>query len=115
MLAERRLGWDDAVMFLKTKRVRRANRTYEYLTLVESVRINGKSSHNTLFNLGEASALRASGELDRIIAGLQAHASGRYVDLEDLEVDGAPSLGLVAAVGHLWEQLQLGGLFDDLA
>jgi hypothetical protein len=61
-------------MFIKTKRVRRANRTYEYLTLVESVRVNGKNSHRTLFRLGEASALRETGELDRIIAALQAHA-----------------------------------------
>jgi hypothetical protein len=36
-------------MFIKTKRVRRANRTYEYLTLAVSVRINGK---NTLIHAG---------------------------------------------------------------
>ena len=47
----------------------RANRTYEYLTLVESVRVDGKNSHRTLFRLGEATALRETGELDRIIAG----------------------------------------------
>jgi hypothetical protein len=59
-----------AGMFIKTKRVRRANRTYEYLTLVESVRVDGKNTHRTLFRLGEASALRETGELDRIIAAL---------------------------------------------
>ena len=45
-------------MFIKSKRVRRANRTYEHLTLAESVRINGKNTHRTLYRLGEASATR---------------------------------------------------------
>jgi hypothetical protein len=102
-------------MFIKTKRVRRANRTYEYLTLVESVRINGTNTHRTLFRLGEATALRESGELDRIIAALQAHAERRYVDLDDMEVDQAPMIGTLAAVRHLWDELDLGRLFDTIA
>ena len=101
-------------MFLKTKRVRRANRTYEYLTLVESVRINGTNTHKTLFRLGEASALRESGELDRIIAALTAHAERRYVDVEGLEVEHAPMLGTMAAVRQLWDELDLQGMFDRL-
>jgi hypothetical protein len=52
-------------MFVKTKRVRR-DRTYEYLTLAESVRIDGKNTHRLLYRLGEATALRQSRELDRI-------------------------------------------------
>src|SRR6056297_668927 len=102
-------------MFLKTKRVRRANRTYEYLSLVESVRVDGKNTHRTLFRLGEASALRETGELDRIIAALQAHAERRYVDIDELEVDAAPMIGTMAAVRHLWDELGLQGLFERLA
>jgi transposase len=98
-------------MFIKTKRVRRANRTYEYLTLVESVRVGGKNSHRTLFRIGEASALRETGELDRIIAALQAHAERRYVDLDDVEVEQAPMIGTMAAVRHLWDDLGLEQLF----
>jgi transposase len=101
-------------MFLKTKRVRRANRTYEYLSLVESVRVDGKNTHRTLFRLGEASTLRESGELDRIIAALQAHAERRYVDVDELEVDQAPMVGTMAAVGHLWDELGLGQLFEQI-
>jgi hypothetical protein len=61
----------------RRKRVRRANRTYEYLTLAESVRIDGTNTHRTLYRLGEATALRETGELDRIIAALQTHAARR--------------------------------------
>jgi transposase len=101
-------------MFIKTKRVRRANRSYEYLTLVESVRINGTNTHRTLFRLGEATALRESGELDRIIAALQAHAERRYVDLDELEAEQAPMIGTMAAVRHLWDELGLEQLFTRL-
>ena len=101
-------------MFLKTKRVRRANRTYEYLSLVESVRVDGKNTHRTLFRLGEASALRETGELDRIIAALQAHAERRYVDVDQLEVDAAPMIGTMAAVRALWDDLGLQGLFEGI-
>jgi transposase len=101
-------------MFIKTKRVRRANRTYEYLTLVESVRVEGTNTHRTLYRLGEASALRETGELDRIIAALQAHAERRYVDLDGLEVEQAPMIGTMAAVRHLWDELGLEQLFARL-
>jgi transposase len=102
-------------MFIKTKRVRRANRTYEYLTLVESVRIDGTNTHRTLCRLGEATALRETGELDRIIAALQAHAERRYVDLDGLEVEQAPMIGTMAAVRQLWDELGLEQLFTTIA
>jgi hypothetical protein len=99
-------------MFIKTKRVRRTNRTYEYLSLVESVRIDGTNTHRTLFRLGEASALRASGELDRIIAALTAHAQRTWVDVDDLAAEQAPTIATIAVVKTWWDKLGLHGLFD---
>jgi hypothetical protein len=64
-------------VFVKTTRVRRGNKSYEYLSLVEAVREGGKARHRVLFRLGEAGALRRSGELDRIIAALRAHGDPR--------------------------------------
>lgn len=101
-------------MFLKTKRVRRANRTYEYLSLVESVRVNGTNTHRTLFRLGEASALRESGELDRIIAALTAHAERRWIDVDELDAEQAPAIGPVAAIKTWWDKLDLDALFDAI-
>jgi hypothetical protein len=102
-------------MFLKTTRVRRGNRTYEYLSLVEAFRgDDGKKRHSTLFRLGEASALRESGELDRIITALTAHAQRRYIDIDDIEAENAPMLGTMAAVRRLWDELGLQGLFERL-
>lgn len=100
---------------LNTRIQRRGNRTYEYLSLVEAFRgDDGKKRHSTLFRLGQASALRETGELDRIIAALTAHAQRCYVDVDGLEVDGAPMLGTMAAVRRLWDELGLEELFEQL-
>ena len=103
-------------MFVKTSTVRRGNRVYEYLSLAEGYRDQeGKTRHRTLLRLGEASRLRESGELERIIAVLR-----RYVDVDadtvavgDLEAESAPGLGATAAVARWWERLGLGDLFGD--
>ena len=60
-------------MHVKTTRRRRGDKTYEYLSLVESVRVEGRNTHRTLLRLGEVTALRASGELERIITALENH------------------------------------------
>ena len=60
-------------MFVKTTRRKRGDKTYTYLSLVESARIEGRVTHRTLLRLGEISTLRDSGQLGRIIAALRAH------------------------------------------
>ncbi len=61
-------------VFVKTTRRKRGDKTYTYLSLVEAGRVDGRVTHKTLLRLGEVTALRESGQLDRIIAALQAHA-----------------------------------------
>ncbi len=105
-------------MFVKTTKVRRDNRTYEYLSLAEAYRDEaGKTRHRILVRLGEASRLRDTGELDRIIAALMRHVDPNGSDAEqvrvsELEAESAPALGAIAAVEALWDQLRLGELFE---
>lgn len=94
-------------MFVKTTRVRRGNKAYEYLTLVEAVREGGKVGHRVLFRLGEAEALRRTGELERIVAALQAHCDTELVAARELVATDAPSVGAVAAVWGQWRRLRL--------
>ena len=101
-------------MFVKTTRVKRGNKRYEYLTLVEATRDGGKVGHRILFRLGEANALRASGELDRIVAALSAHAEGRWLAVDQLAAESAPALGSVAAVAAVWHRLGLDRWFTAL-
>lgn len=101
-------------MFVKTTVRRRGDKEYRYLSLVEAVREGGKTGHRTLLRLGEVSELARSGQLDRIVAALSAHAQGTWVSAGDLEAAGAPALGGMAAAGAYWERLGLGRHFEDV-
>lgn len=106
---------DNQRVFVKTTRVKRGNgKTYEYLTLVEAVREGGKVGHRVLFRLGEAEALRRSGELERIVAALQAHCDRDLVAARDLVAEDAPAVGAVAAVWAQWRRLGLDCWFAEV-
>ena len=94
-------------MYVKTTRRRRGDKSYEYLSIVESVRTEGKVRHRTLLRLGEAGALRRSGELSRIVAALENHLERERVDLATVNIDGAPAIGGVAAVAETWQRVGL--------
>jgi hypothetical protein len=84
-------------MFVKTTVRRRGDKAYTYLSLVEAERRDGKNTHRTLLRLGEVSELRDSGQLDRIIAVLRAHAEGTWVEAGELGGEDAPGFGAIAA------------------
>ncbi len=103
-------------MFVKSTKVRRGKRLYEYLSLVEGYRDeHGRPRHRTLFRLGEASKLRETGELERIIGALTAHAQGRFVDAGAIEAGSAPAVGAIAAVSAWWQRLGLDEFFARAA
>jgi len=102
------------VVFVKTTVRTRGDKRYEYLSLVESVREGGKLSHRTLLRLGEVSELRASGQLDRIIAALRTHAERTWVAAEDLDTEGAPGFGAMAAAFAYFGRLGLDEFFSTV-
>ena len=99
------------VVHVKTTRRRRGDKTYEYLSLVETVRDGDRIGHRTLLRLGEVGALRASGQLDRIVAALESHLTRQRVDVNAVVAGDAPAIGAVAAVDTLWQRLELEGWF----
>jgi transposase len=98
-------------VFVKTTRRKRGDRTYEYLSLVETVREGSRIGHRTLLRLGEVTALRESGQLERIVAALESHLRRERVDLDAVVAEDAPALGAVAAVEAVWSRLGLGDWF----
>lgn len=101
-------------VFVKTTVRRRGDKIYTYLSLVEAVRVNGKNTHRTLLRLGEVSELADSGQLDRIIAALRVHADGEWVQAGDLEAQGAPGFGAIAAARTYFVRLGLDRYFADV-
>jgi hypothetical protein len=102
------------VVFVKTTRRKRGDRTYEYLSLVETVRDGRRIGHRTLLRLGEVSTLRESGQLERIVATLESHLRRERIDVDALVADDAPAVGAVAAVEAVWERLGLGDWFAKM-
>ncbi len=101
-------------MFVKRTVRRRGDKTYEYLSLVEAVRVGGKNTHTTLLRLGEVTELRESGQLDRIVKALSAYANGTYVEAGELCGLGSPSIGGVAAAWSYYRRLGLEEHFSSL-
>jgi transposase len=93
------------VVYVKTTTVRRGNRVYEYVTLVEAVRDGDRVRHQVIARLGEAGALRASGELQRIIHALAAHNDRPAVG--EVTVESSLSAGVIAVVAAYWQRLGL--------
>ncbi|MGH8906273.1 MAG: hypothetical protein ACRD0K_07125 [Egibacteraceae bacterium] len=52
-------------MYPRVKRVRRGERTYDYLQLVEGRREDGKVRQHVVATLGRVDEFKASGQLDR--------------------------------------------------
>lgn len=93
---------------------RRGDTSYEYLTLVEAVRVEGRNTHRTLFRLGEVTELRESGQLDRIVKALAVYANGTYVEAGELTGLGSPSFGAVATAWSYYCRLGLDEHFSLL-
>lgn len=94
-------------MYVKVTTRRRGDVEYRYLALVEAVRTGKQVTQRTLLRLGEVSELRESGQLDRIINALQAHAAETWLPVGGLAADGAPGFGAIAAVRTVFHQLGL--------
>ncbi len=103
-----------AGVFVKTTRRKRGDKTYTYLSLVEAGRVDGKVVHHTLLRLGEVTALRNSGQLDRIITALQAHADGTWLQAAALEAESAPGFGAIAAIRTMFCRLGLDAHFNEI-
>lgn len=95
-------------MYVKRTVRRRGDKEYVYLSLVESVRVNGKKTHQTLLRLGEISELRDSGQLDRLIGALCNYAASSWLEAgSDITGAGAPAFGAVAAIASYFGRLGL--------
>ena len=104
-------------MYVKRTVKRRGETEYTYLSLVEAVRVNGKSTQRELLRLGEVGELERTGQLDRIVAALTNYTEKHWIAADELEGSGAPSLGAVAVIDSYFGRLGLrehfGALGDD--
>jgi hypothetical protein len=103
-------------MFVRTKRVKQGDRVYEYLVLVESVRIRGKPRQRVVANLGRADRLDPA-RIDEMVKALSPYTQSTLV-LEPHDPDETQGyadgrvLGPLPVLERLWQDLGIGPLLE---
>jgi transposase len=103
-------------MYVKIRRRHHANHTYEYVDIVESVRIGAKVVRRRLGTLGLRQDLPPH-KIDALIEHLRKLASPeglRGISLGEMEIRAVREYGVTLVTHHLWRQLGLEKLLDGL-
>lgn len=105
-------------MFVRVKRVHTNGRDYQYLQVVETRRERGRVRQHLIANFGRLDEFIASGDLDRVVAGLAAHST--TVQLVEryrggaLQAEWDKVWGPVLIFERLWAELELPALLRSL-
>ena len=92
-------------MFVKETTVRRGERSYTYVQLVEGYRDErGKVRHRVVANLGRKEALKASGQLEAL--------AGSFARLDPPMVGVRRDVGALLLASHFLTQLDVAGAVD---
>lgn len=102
-------------MFIRTQ----TNAKRTYLLLVENQRVDGRIQQRVLARLARLDELRASGELDRLLASLGRFSEklavlGAHAEGEALAVD-TRSIGPALIFERLWQELGIDRVLTELA
>ena len=106
-------------MFVRLKSVVAHGRTYQYLHIVQNYREQGRVRQRIIGSLGRLENLQASGDLERVIAGLVEHCPSvkivKAAETGTLEVVADKLWGPVLVFDRLWEELGLKDLLVSLS
>ena len=99
-------------MFPRIATVKRADKTYKYLQIVEAYRANGRTTQRVLANLGRLDQL--GDKLDDLLASLNKYAKRPFVRDDQIGCRQALPWGPVLLARHLWDQMELGEIIGKL-
>jgi hypothetical protein len=94
-------------MYPRVKRVKRGDKLYEYVQLVEGEREGARVRQRVVATLGRLDALKASGELDRL--------AGAFARLDPPPIGTRREVGPLLLVRAILARLGLGAIVDRLA
>ena len=98
-------------MFPRIVRVRKKNKSYQYLVISESVRIKGKSTTRNIANLGNLEKIPAN-DISQLIDGLiRLFELETYVLSENIEMLESLEYGSIIFWQKLWDEMDLSKSF----
>jgi len=94
-------------MFPRIVRVRKKNKSYQYLVISESVRIKGKSTTRNIANLGNLEKIPAN-DISQLIDGLiRLFELETYALSENIEILESLEYGSIIFWQKLWDEMEL--------
>lgn len=102
-------------MFVRTKVVRRGQKQYRYLQLVQNERIDGKVRQKVVCSLGRLDSLDES-QIDGIVRALARYTDQAHVlrHIEALHLHEATHWGDIWVLTRLWQDIGLPDIFASL-
>jgi len=98
-------------MFVRPHHVRRGDRDYTYLKVVENVRVGKRSVQKTLINLGNVTQWPA-GKLEQAVGLLNEFLGMEGIDLSQVEFCDCRTLGPYLPLDHLWSEIGLDEMIE---
>ena len=99
-------------MFARIATVKRADKTYEYLQIVEAYRVGGRTTQRVVANLGRLDQLGE--KLDDLLVSLSKYTQRPFARADHLGCRHALPWGPILLTRHLWDQLQVGEILGKL-
>ena len=102
-------------MFVRTKVIRRGNKEYQYLQLVQNQRVQGRVQQKVLFTLGRVESIDPN-QVDRIVAAFAKYTQHAQVlrHIEELHLHNARNWGDIWVLSRLWEEVGFTQIFADI-
>jgi transposase len=101
-------------VFPRVTTVKRGDKTYLYLQIVEAFRRDGRSTQRVVANLGRLDQTRRLAGLDDLLLSLSQFAQQSFVREDQIGCRQALPWGPVLLVRHLWDQMQMGDILGKL-
>ena len=102
-------------MFVRTKVIRRGEKQYRYLQLVENHRENGRVRQKVVLNLGRVESFDPT-EVDQLVGALRDYTQHAQVlrSIEALHLHHARNWGDIWVLTRLWEEVGFAQLLSDI-
>ncbi len=102
-------------MFVRTKIIRRGQKEYRYLQLVENKRVDGRVQQKVLLNMGRTEDVDSI-QVDKIVTAFANYTQYAHVlrRIEELHLHNARNWGDIWVLSRLWEEVGFPEIFTSI-